>query len=120
MMAHALGLSAASALRVADDAAWSSPVSSEKQGGTAPAQSSPGDLSRPADLHGLRRRLPDEWGQFLRTHFRGETHVAAFFDVDRKTARNWLSGKHWVNAAPLLMLIRRNPVARQFFLGEAA
>ena len=37
MMAHALGLSAASALRVADDAAWSSPASSEADRGTEPS-----------------------------------------------------------------------------------
>lgn len=68
----------------------------------------------------MRRRLPHQWAGFLRAHFQGETHVAAFFDVDRKTARNWLAGRHGVNGAPLLLLIRRNPVARQFFLGDAA
>jgi hypothetical protein len=75
---------------------------------------------RPADLHGLRRRLPGEWSAFLKLHFQSATHVAAFFDVDHRTARNWLAGSHGVNAAPLLLLIRENEVARQFFLGEAA
>jgi hypothetical protein len=88
---------------------------------TAADCSSLGELShRPADLHGLRRRLPGEWSAFLKSHFQSATHVAAFFDVDHRTARNWLAGSHGVNAAPLLLLIRENEVARQFFLGEAA
>jgi hypothetical protein len=36
------------------------------------------------------------------------------------TARAWLHGDHGVNAAPFLLLVRKNPVARQFFIGEIA
>jgi hypothetical protein len=75
----------------------------------------------PADLHGMRRRLPEEWAAFLKHHFNGDvTLIRAFFDVDGKTARAWLHGDHGVNAAPFLLLVRKNPVARQFFIGEVA
>lgn len=75
----------------------------------------------PADLHGLRRRLPDEWAGFLRQHFNADVQlIRAFFDCDERTARNWLSGRHGVNGAPLLKLVRQVPAARAFFLGEAA
>jgi len=47
----------------------------------------------PADLHGLRRRFPEQWASFLRSHFQGATHVAAFFGVDDHTARGWLNGR---------------------------
>lgn len=75
----------------------------------------------PADLHGMRRRLPDEWAGFLKHHFNSDVRmIRAFFGCDEKTVRDWLSGKHGVNGAPLLKLIRENSAARQFFLGEAA
>lgn len=83
------------------------------------ATSSPGVF--PADLHGLRRRLPNEWAGFLRQHFNSDVRlIRAFFDCDERTARDWLSGRHGVNGAPLLMLVRKVPAARAFFLGEAA
>jgi hypothetical protein len=86
---------------------------------TDAADLSHGDF--PADLHGMRRRLPDEWAGFLKQHFNADVRmIRAFFGCDEKTARDWLSGKHGVNGAPLLMLIRENRAARQFFLGEAA
>ena len=75
----------------------------------------------PADLHGMRRRLPNEWAGFLRQHFNGDVRlVCAFFDCDERTGRDWLAGRHRVNGAPLLKLIRQAPAARQFFLGEVA
>ncbi len=75
----------------------------------------------PADLHGLRRRLPDEWAVFLKHHFNGDVRrIRAYFDCDEKTARDWLHGKHGVNGAPLLMLVRESEAARAFFLGVTA
>ncbi len=44
------------------------------------------------DLHGLRRRFPHQWADFLRRHFRNSVEVAVFFSCDEKTARNWLEG----------------------------
>ena len=75
----------------------------------------------PADLHGMRRRLPDEWAGFLKQHFNADIRlIRTFFDCDERTARDWLAGRHGVNGAPLLKLIRQVPAARRFFLGEAA
>lgn len=75
----------------------------------------------PADLHGIRRKLPNEWAGFLKAHFNGDIGlITAFFEVDGKTARDWLSGKHGVNAAPLLKLLRKEPKAVAHFIGDAA
>lgn len=69
----------------------------------------------------MRRRLPDEWAAFLRHHFNGDVRlIRTFFDCDERTARDWLAGRHGVNGAPLLMLIRRNPAALAFFMRDAA
>jgi hypothetical protein len=95
-----------------------SPVLLEKVNATDAALS-PGVF--PADLHGMRRRLPNEWAGFLRQHFNSDVRtIRAFFDCDERTARDWLAGRHGVNGAPLLKLIRQVPAARVFFLGEAA
>lgn len=40
----------------------------------------------------FRRLYPDRWAAFLRGHFRNATEVAVFFDVNEKTARQWLEG----------------------------
>lgn len=90
-----------------------------RKGNAARGQTPNGDF--PADLHGMRRRLPDEWAGFLKQHFNSDVRmIRAFFGCDEKTARDWLSGKHGVNGAPLLKLIRQVPAARVFFLGEVA
>jgi hypothetical protein len=47
---------------------------------------------RPCDPRAFRRLYPDRWSAFLRTHFRNSIEIAAFFDVDEKTARQWLNG----------------------------
>lgn len=47
---------------------------------------------RPCDPRAFRRLYPDRWSAFLRGHFRNSTEIAAFFDVDEKTARQWLNG----------------------------
>ncbi len=65
----------------------------------------------PADLHGIRRCFPDLWADFLRAHFRNHQHVAVFFGVDERTARDWLSGRHGVNSAPVIFALRSIPGA---------
>lgn len=74
----------------------------------------------PADLDGLRRRFPARWADFLRAHFHGATHIAAFFSVDEATARGWLSGRHGVNSAPVIFAMRAIPGAVQQLLRDAA
>lgn len=113
-----MGLALLSADQQSDGASGFSFVSCRK--GNADSAQTPNGVF-PVDLHGMRRRLPDEWAGFLRQHFNSDVRmIRALFGCDEKTARDWLSGKHGVNGAPLLMLIRENPAARQFFLGEVA
>lgn len=83
----------------------------------AGADLSPGDFPHPVDLHGIRRRFPDQWAHFLRSHFQGATHIAAFFDVDHRTARDWLSGKHGATAPVALYAIQCIPGALQELIG---
>lgn len=110
-------LSAALALRAQGVAASASPVNADKVSTTAPV-ASPGDF--PANLYGFRRCFPDRWASFLRAHFQGAAHVAAFFDVDHHTARAWLSGKHGATAPVALYAIQRIPGALAMLLEDAA
>lgn len=62
--------------------------------GTGGAGVSAGELSgavsgRRADPMAYRRQFRDRWGAFLRAHFQNSLHVAVFFSVDEKTARQW-------------------------------
>jgi hypothetical protein len=43
----------------------------------------------PADPLAYRRVFRDRWTDFLRGHFHSHLHVAVFFNVDEKTARQW-------------------------------
>ena len=88
-----------------------------KENTAAPALS-PGDF--PANLHGMRRCFPELWASFLRAHFQGATHVAAFFDVDHHTARAWLAGKHGANGPAVLYAVQRIHGALKELIGEAA
>ena len=40
----------------------------------------------------IRRKFPDRWSGFLRSHFRDHVEVAYVFSVDEKTARHWWAG----------------------------
>ena len=42
-----------------------------------------------ADPMAYRRIFRDRWTDFLRAHFQSHLHVAVFFNVDEKTARQW-------------------------------
>ncbi len=85
------------------------PSSNGDDHGTVAPVASHGDF--PANLHGLRRCFPGRWASFLHAHFLNAAHVAAFFDVDDRTARAWLSGKHGVNSAPVILAMQRIPGA---------
>lgn len=118
-MPRPLAVSAALSLPGSGGSASAVPFAGAERVNAARVDLSSGDF--PADLHGMRRRLPDEWAGFLRQHFNSDVRlIRAFFDCDERTARDWLSGKHGVNGAPLLLLVRHSPEARAHFLGEAA
>lgn len=68
-------------------------------------------FARPVDMHGLRRCFPQRWGAFCRSHFRNGTDLAAFFDVEERTAQLWLNGKHAPAAAFVLRAVAAFPDA---------
>ena len=74
---------------VSGASAWVSP-SGLIQHRHRPRGQSSGELS--CDPRRFRTLYPDRWTAFLKAHFGGPAHVAAFFDVDPKTARNWWEG----------------------------
>lgn len=76
------------------------------------ASPSIGEVSpRPVDMHGLRRVLPQRWGELCRRHFRNSLELAVFFDTDEKTARNWLNDKHAPASAFVLRAVAAFPDA---------
>lgn len=60
---------------------------------------------RAFDMDGMRRQTPLRWMQFLHAHFANHRTVAAMFDVDDRTARNWWSGKHEPRLSAFLSLV---------------
>lgn len=75
---------------------------------------------RPVDPMAYRRVFRDRWATFLRSHFQSTAHVAVFFDIDEKTARQWWNyvtePKGWA-----VSYARDNiPGARAHLMGEAA
>lgn len=76
----------------------------------AQAKSPETDFRR-ADMHELRRAFPDRWGHFCRRHFLDAEHLAAFMDVEERTARYWLEGKHAPAAAFVLRAVVAFPDA---------
>ena len=77
------------------------------------AGQSSGELAveRRVDLHRFRALFPYRWADFLRSHFRNSADIAAFFDVDDKTARNWLEGTTKPSAPTAIIAVARIPGA---------
>ena len=86
------------------------------------AAPSPGEFSggSPIDLMALRRCFPDRWGAFLRAHFRDHVHVAYFFGVNEKTARNWWGGIGAPRGEVVLAVVARCPSAVAVLMPVAA
>jgi len=74
---------------------------------------------RPCDPQAFRRVYPDRWAGFLATHFRNSTEVAVFFDVDEKTARQWLNGVNAPQGWAASFVMASIPGAAEYLL-EAA
>ena len=74
----------------------------------------------PIDLMALRRCFPDRWSAFLRAHFRDHVHVAYFFGVDERTARNWWNAIGAPRGEVVLAVVARCPSAVALLLPEAA
>ena len=97
----------------------SGPCAKPATGG--PALSS-GEFSggTPIDLHAIRRMMPDRWSAFLHAHFRDRVHVAYFFGVDERTARNWWDGIGAPRCEVVLAVVARCPGAVVALMPEAA
>lgn len=92
---------------------------------TTPADQSSGfyaghESGRPFDMHRYRTVLRDRWADLLKRHFRDSVHIAYFFDVDEKTARNWLGGVTGPSGAAVARAIKCMPSAAAVLLAEAA
>lgn len=93
--------------------------------GTQPASVSSGDRAGYSagsafDMHRFRVVLRDRWADLLKRHFRDSVHIAFFFDVDEKTARNWLGGVTGPSGPALARAITAMPGAAAVLLAEAA
>lgn len=69
-----------------------SPDLSGKRGTTEAVTSSGIFSGHRCDPRAFQRIYPDRWHGFLKAHFRNSVEVAAFFDVNAKTARLWWEG----------------------------
>lgn len=78
------------------------------------------DVGRAFDIHRFRVVLRDRWADLLKAHFRDSVHIAYFFDVDEKTARNWLAGVTGPSGPAVARAIQSMPSAAAFLLAEAA
>lgn len=91
-MAVAL-LSGTSELRGQGGSASSSPVDPFTKVNKQQPEQSAGIFSGVrCDPLAIRRKFPDRWSAFLRSHFRDHVEVAYVFSVDEKTARHWWAG----------------------------
>lgn len=75
---------------------------------------------RPFDMHRFRIVFPEIWAEFLRRHFRDKEHVAFFFDVDERCARNWLAGLNAPTGPRAVAAVLQFPDLRARLLAEVA
>lgn len=85
-----------------------------------PSDKSSGIYSgRPCDPRAFQRVYPDRWHDFLKAHFRNSVEVAAFFDVNEKTARLWLEGCNAPRGWAVAYAVTRLPSAAKYLLEVA-
>lgn len=75
---------------------------------------------KPFDMDRFRTVFPNIWADFLRRHFRDKEHVAYFFDVDERCARNWLSGLNAPTGPRAVAAVLQFPMLRDRLLQEVA
>lgn len=121
-MTLTLGLSAARALRDVGGASASpsvAPSLTPDESGVSSGAYSDIFSGRPCDPRAFQRVYPDRWHGFLKAHFRNSVEVAAFFDVNEKTARLWLEGCNAPRGWAVAYAVTRLPSAAKYLL-EAA
>jgi len=71
-------------------------ISADKATGKNPGTIARGAVmpvgGRPFDAQAYYRVFRDRWPDFIRANFRTSAHVAVFFNVDDRTARQWMEG----------------------------
>jgi len=70
-----------------------------------------GDPVRRLDPHAIARDFPRRWQAFVMLNYPNEREVMRTFQVDYRTARNWLSGKGGVNGRYTGIAMADKPVA---------
>lgn len=116
-MTLTLGLSGAAGLRGEASASPSGVLTkinaerSDKSSGTF--------SGRRCDPRAFQRVYPDRWHGFLKAHFRNSVEVAAFFDVNEKTARLWLEGCNAPRGWAVAYAVTRLPSAAKYLLEVA-
>lgn len=75
---------------------------------------------KPFDLHHFRAIFPDQWSRLIRQNFQCTVHVACFFSVDEKTARNWWEGVTGPSGHAVAIAVRCLPGAIDMLFAEAA
>ena len=74
----------------------------------------------PANLHQYRRAFPVRCAELIKSHIgTSPSKIAVFFDIDEKTARDWLSGKAAPSGPFVAIICARIPGAAAYLL-EAA
>ena len=96
---------------------WSGTPSSLTKVNTAD-QGKPPEHSRPCDPRRYRALYPHLWQAFLRAHFQDATHVAFFFGVDPKSARDWWEGVTGANGASAVFAVATTKGALEFISNE--
>ncbi len=81
-----------------------------------------GELSGglPFDMMRFRAVFPDRWRGFLRAHFQNPVHVAYFYSIDEKTARNWWEGLSGPSGAFVVATFKAFPAAAALLWSDAA
>jgi hypothetical protein len=70
--------------------------------------------------HEFYRTFRDQWPVFLKAHFRNSAHIAAFFQVDDRTARDWLGGVSQPRGPVVAYAVATMPAETAAMVGRAA
>ncbi len=71
-------------------------------------------------MHRFRVVFPDRFSGLLKAHFRDTEHIAHFFGVKERTARDWVNGVSNPNGPSAIIACARIPGALAHLIGVAA
>ena len=81
---------------------------------------SPVGQTRPAEWNALafRRSFPAAWSQYLRATYRTAYAVEKAFQIDSKTARDWINGKRDPSGSFVAAVVKADPNAMKILGGN--